>query len=154
MKLGIKKNHENEWLVHIGFATIKLDRFSVELLNITLEHLIALEHGETHSILQSYIAMGLKIKDLGAAGIQMLVLESDNQDLLRLMQVAKDQDLHDVIIKNAGGILARQLKSDFEKSAMPDDEVAKESIKRIVETLFRLETQGKIEFYDENKRYI
>lgn len=154
MKLGIKKNHENEWLVHIGFATIKLDRFSVELLNITLEHLIALEHGETHSILQSYIAMGLKIKDLGAAGIQMLVLESDNQDLLRLMQVAKDQDLHDVIIKNAGGILARQLKSDFEKSAMPDDEVAKESIKRILETLFRLETQGKIEFYDENKRYI
>lgn len=154
MKLGIKKNHENEWMVNIGFATIKLDRFSVELLNITLEHLIALEHGETHSILQSYIAMGLKIKDLGAAGIQLLVLESDNQDLLRLMQVAKDKELHDVIIKNAGGILARQLKSDFEKSAMPDDEVAKESIKRIVETLFRLETQGKIEFYDENKRYI
>ncbi len=154
MKLGIKKNHENEWLVHIGFATVKLDRFSVELLNITLEHLIALDHGETHSILQSYIAMGLKIKDLDAAGIQLLVLESDNQDLLKLMQVANDQDLNDAIIKNAGGILARQLKSDFEKSAQPDTDVAKEAIKRIVETLFNLETQGKIEFYDENKRYI
>lgn len=154
MKLGIKKNHENEWLVHIGFATVKLDRFSVELLNITLEHLIALDHGETHSILQSYIAMGLKIKELDAAGIQLLVLESDNQDLLRLMQVAEDKELNDAIIKNAGGILARQLKSDFEKSAKPDTDVAKEAIKRIVETLFTLETQGKIEFYDENKRYI
>lgn len=154
MKLGIKKNHENEWLVHIGFATVKLDRFSVELLNITLEHLIALDHGETHSILHSYIAMGLKIKELDAAGIQLLVLESDNQDLLKLMQVAEDKDLNDAIIKNAGGILARQLKSDFEKSAKPDEDVAKEAIKRIVETLFTLETQGKIEFYDENKRYI
>lgn len=154
MKLGIKKNHENEWLVHIGFATVKLDRFSVELLNITLEHLIALDHGETHSILHSYIAMGLKIKELDAAGIQLLVLESDNQDLLKLMQVADDKDLNDAIIKNAGGILARQLKSDFEKSAKPDEDVAKEAIKRIVETLFTLETQGKIEFYDENKRYI
>ncbi|NCN42749.1 MAG: hypothetical protein CO158_05405 [Piscirickettsiaceae bacterium CG_4_9_14_3_um_filter_43_564] len=154
MKLGIKKNHENEWLVHIGFVTVKLDRFSVELLNITLEHLIALDHGETHSILQSYIAMGLKIKELDATGVQLLVLESDNQDLLRLMQVANDKALNDILIKNAGGILARQLKSDFEKSAMPDTEVAKEAIKRIVETLFNLEAQGKIEFYDENKRYI
>lgn len=154
MKLGIKKNHENEWLVQIGFATIKLDRFSIELLDITLEHLIALEHGETHSILQSYISLGLKIKDLDASGIQLLVLESDNQDLLKLMQVANDQDLNDVIIKNAGGILARQLKSDYEKSAKPDSEVAKVAIKRIVETLFNLEGEGKIEFFDENKRYI
>ena len=55
MKIGLKKLHENEWLVHIGCAAVKMDQFSVSLLNITLEHLLALEQGESHSTLKSYI---------------------------------------------------------------------------------------------------
>lgn len=154
MKLGIKKVHENEWLIHIGYASIKMDRFSVELLNITLEHLIALEHGQSHSILNSYIQLSLKIKELAPAGVQMLVRAIDNQDLLKLVQVADDAVLTEMIIENVGSILAKQLTSDLEKSIMPTEPDAKAAIKRVVEKLFELESQGKIEFMDEMTHYI
>jgi len=154
MKLGIKKVHENEWLIHIGYASIKMDRFSVELLNITLEHLIALEHDQSHSILNSYIQLGRKIKELAPAGVQMLVRAIDNQDLLKLVQVADDAILTEMIIENVGSILAKQLNSDLEKSIMPTEADAKVAIKRVVEKLFELESQGKIEFMDEMTHYI
>lgn len=154
MKLGIKKVHENEWLIHIGYASIKMDRFSVELLNITLEHLIALEHGQTHSILNSYIELGRKIKELTPAGAQLLVRSIDNQDLLKLMQVANDAALTEMVVGNVGSILAKQLSADLEKSIMPSESDAKVAIKRIVEKMFELESQGKIEFMDEMTEYI
>ncbi|MDG4812684.1 FliG C-terminal domain-containing protein [Hydrogenovibrio sp. 3SP14C1] len=154
MKLGIKKVQENEWLIHIGYASIKMDRFSVELLNITLEHLIALEHGESHSVLNSYTQLACKIKELEPAGIQLLVRSIDNQDLLKLMQVANDDSLTQMVVENVGGILAKQLNSDLEKSIMPTESDAKAAIKRVVVKMFELESQGKIEFMDEMTQYI
>lgn len=154
MKLGIKKNHENEWLVTMGPASIRMDRFSVELLNITLEHMVALEHGETHSELDSYVRLGKKIKELDQSGVQLLVRSVDNQDLLKFILVSHDEALALLIMKNVGGILAKQLQSDIEKSLIPDVEEAKAAIKRIVETMYDLETNGKIEFFDATTKYI
>lgn len=154
MKLGIKKIHENEWVVTTGCASIRLDRFSVELLNITLEHLVALEHGQSHSVLDSYVRLGRKIKELDQAGIQLLVRTVDNQDLLKFILVAHDEALALLVMQNVGGILAKQLQTDIEKSLIPDVEEAKAAIKRIVETMFELESQGKIEFFDETTQYI
>jgi hypothetical protein len=154
MKLGIKKVHENEWLVHIGYASIRLDRFSVELLNITLEHLVALEHGQTHSTLTSYIKLGCRIRELDDAGVQLLVRGVDNQDLLKLMLVAQDETLNEVVLRNVGGILARQLNADMANPAPPNNDEAKAAIKRVVEKMFELECQGKIEFFDKNTQYI
>lgn len=154
MKLGIKKVHENEWLVHIGYASIRLDRFSVELLNITLEHLVALEHGQTHSTLTSYIKLGCRIRELDDAGVQLLVRGVDNQDLLKLMVVAQDEELNEAVLRNVGGILAKQLKADMANPAPPNNDEAKAAIKRVVEKMFELECQGKIEFFDKNTQYI
>ncbi|MGC9385604.1 MAG: FliG C-terminal domain-containing protein [Hydrogenovibrio sp.] len=154
MKIGIKKVHENEWLVHIGYATIRMDRFSVELLNIALEHLIALEHGQVHSTLQSYIKLGSRIKELDESSIQKLMHEVDNQDLLKLMLVVQDEALNDIILRNVGGILAKQLKTDLANPTMPDNTSAKIAIQRIVEKMFDLESQGKIEFFNQNTQYI
>lgn len=154
MKVGIKKQHENEWLVHIGCGAVKMDRFSVELLSITLEHLLALERGEVHSTLKSYVKLALRLKELKPLELQKLLREVDNQDILVLMMVARDAQLSDSIIKNIGGIMAKQLHEDLQKATMPSEESAKEAIKRVVEKLFELEGLGQIEFVNDSTRYI
>lgn len=154
MKIGIKKVHENEWLVHIGPAVVKMDQFSVALLDITLEHLLALEHGESHSTLTSYVKLGLRIKELGALECQKLLRALDNKDVLLLMLIAQDSELNAQVMKNTGGILAKQLEADVANSPLPDEEVAKAAIRRIVEKMFELEASGKIEFTSAQTQYI
>jgi len=154
MKVGIKKIHENEWMVHIGMATIKMDLFSVQLLNISLEHSTALQKGQAHSVLTSYIKLGAKIKELDVAGVQRLIRDVDNQDLLKLLMISNDHVLTDLVLKNMGGILAKQLEADLLESLMPDVEDAKLAIKRIVEKMFALEAEGQIEFFNETTEYI
>jgi len=154
MKIGIKKVHESEWLVHIGCASIKVDPFSLALLEIMLEHLLALEHGESHSTLKSYVKLGLKIKTLPDIECQKFLQEVDTKDLLDLMMVADDRELNTLILKNMGGILAKQLKTDLMVANVPTEAHAKRAIKRIVEKLFEMESRGEIEFRTDNTRYI
>jgi flagellar motor switch protein FliG len=154
MKVGIRKVQENEWLVHIGFANMHLDRFSVELLAITLEHVRALEHGETHSILNSYVQLALRIKELDDKGLQRLTREVESQDLLELMVLAQDTDMNERIMKNLGSMVAKQLRSDLIKADSVSERAGKEAVKRVIETMFALETQGIIEFYNDTTQYI
>lgn len=154
MKVGIKKLQENEWLVHIGCGAVKMDQFSVALLNITLEHLLALEHGQTHSTLGSYVKLGLRIKQLKALDLQKLLRELESKDILIMMLLANDAELNDAILANIGGILAKQIDRDIATAQMPEHEVAKDAIRRIVEKTFELESKGQIEFVTENVRYI
>ncbi|KUJ72825.1 FliG C-terminal domain-containing protein [Thiomicrospira sp. WB1] len=154
MKVGIRKVQENEWLVHIGFANMHLDRFSVELLAITLEHVRALEHGETHSILNSYVQLALRIKELDDKGLQRLTREVESQDLLELMVLAQDTDMNERILKNLGSMVAKQLRSDLIKADSVSERAGKEAVKRVIETMFALETQGIIEFYNDTTQYI
>ncbi len=154
MKIGIKKIHENEWSVHIGNASIRMDQFSVALLNITLEHLLALEHGDEHSILDSYISLGLRLKQLRPSDLQKLIQTIDNRDLLNLMLVAKDDDLNAIVMKNMGGILLKQFEVDMANTEEPNHDDARESIKTIIETMFKLEGDGQLEVINEKTRYI
>lgn len=154
MKIGIKKIHENEWLVHIGNASVKMDQFSVAILNITLEHLLALEHGETHSNLKSYIKLGCRIKELKAEDLQKFIPTLDSRDVLNLMLAADDAALNAAIMQNMGGILVKQFEDDLANSSPPDEEEAKESIKLIIEKMFILEAQGQIEVMTEHTEYI
>ncbi len=154
MKVGIKKVHENEWSVHIGNAAVKLDHFSVALLNITLEHLLALEHGDEHSTLDSYISLGLRMKSLKPVDLQKFMQILNNKDVLNLMLVARDHELNDLVMENIGGILAKQFDADLASSTMPSEEEAKISIKNIVEKMFEQEAQGRLEVLSEDTRYI
>lgn len=154
MKVGIKRIHENEWAVHVGCATIKMDLFSVQLLNISLEHLLALQDGEEHSLLKSYIQLGARIKELNPAGIQKLVRAVDNRDLLKLLMASNDGELSLLVLQNLGGILAKQLQADMERSPKPDVEESKQAIKRVVETMFEMEGNGEIEFFNDDTKYI
>jgi len=154
MKVGIKKLHENEWLVHIGNASVKLDHFSVALLNITLEHLLALQHGDEHSTLQSYVGLGLRLKQLKPTDMQKFIQSIDNKDLLNLMLVANDHEFSEKVMENVGGILSKQFAADLASATMPDEEQAKDSIKKIVERLFELEGLGQLEIVNDETRYI
>lgn len=154
MKIGIKKAYETEWLVQIGCASVTLDRFSLALLEIMLEHLLALEHGESHSTLRSYVKLGLKIKTLPDLECQKFLQEVDTKDLLEMMMIADDRELNTLILDNIGGILAKQLKADLMVATVPTEAHAKRAIKRIVEKLFELEARGEIEFRTEKTRYI
>jgi hypothetical protein len=154
MKVGIQKVHENEWLVQFGCAVMRMDRFSVELLNITLEHMLALAHGENHSTLKSYIKLGLKLKQLTNTDMQIVMREVNHHDLVILMGLAKDSELIQKIMMGAGSILAKQLETDLLNNPMPEHEVAKACMRRLVEKLFELNTSGRIEFHDENTQYI
>ena len=154
MKVGIKKIHENEWMVHLGNATVKLDTFSVALLNITLEHLLALEHGQEHSTLKSYVALGLRLKQLKDKDMQNFIQTVENKDLLNLMLAAADQGLNDHVVSNMGGILAKQFEEDMASATMPNECEARESIKKVVEAMFELDAKGKLEIVNESTQYI
>ncbi len=154
MKVGIQKLHENEWQVNMGCASVKMDRFSVALLHITLEHLLALEHGQSHSTLKSYVKLGLKLDDLDDLGLQKVLSEVDSKAVLDLVMLAEQPAFTDRVLKNLGGILAKQLKADLDSNNMPEEQQAKESIQHIIEKMFDLEASGKIEFIKEDTQYI
>lgn len=154
MKVGIKKIHENEWSVQLGNAAVKMDHFSVALLGMTLEHLLALEHGDQHSTLDSYVSLGLRMKQLKTKDLQRFIGMVDAKDLLVLMLVAKDHEFNLHVIDNMGGILSKQFEADLASTAMPEEEEAKAAIRRLVEKMFLLEAQGQIEVINEDTAYI
>lgn len=154
MEVGLQKLHEDEWLVHIGCAKMKMDRFSVALLHITLEHLIALEKGESHSNLEGYIKLGLRMKALSDLHLQKLLRNIRNEDLLILMKAAQDHSFNQQILENVGAMMAKQLETDLQEAEMPSEVEAKDAIRRVVEATFHLETSGEIEFFTDAVRYI
>ena len=154
MQVGIQKLHENEWLIHVGCAKIKMDRFSVELLNITLEHVLMLEHGQSHSTFKSYIKLGLRLAELDNRYLQKVLSVVDNIDLLNLLLVANEAGFTEKVMGNVGGILAKQLQADLISAEVPHESVASVSIQKIVEIMFALEASGDIEFVNENTKYI
>ena len=154
MQVGIKKIHENEWQVHIGFAAIKIDRFSLALLQITLEHLLALDRGEQHSTLQSYIKLGMRMKKLSQNHLQTLLRVLNSNDLVVLLRLAEDETFINLVLENSGAIISKQISRDLQEAPMADEESAKNAIRRIVEKTFELQALGKIEFTNEETRYI
>ncbi|MBD3821475.1 MAG: hypothetical protein IE914_04350 [Thiotrichales bacterium] len=154
MKLGIKKLHENEWQVHIGNAMIRMDRFSLELLNIALEHLQALESGQVHSVLKSYVHLADHLMMLSPSDLQTLLRAIANEDVLILLLTANNPDLNEKVLSNTGGILAKQLQADLERTPMPNHDVAKAAIRRVIEKMYEFDGDGIIQVQTGEERYI
>lgn len=154
MKLGIKKLHENEWQVHIGCAQVRLDRFSLELLNIALEHLQALESGQVHSVLKSYVRLAERLLLLSPGDLQTLLRSVANEDVLRLLLISENEALTQKVLENTGGIMAKQLQGDLEKTPKPAHEDAKAAIRRVIEKMFEFDADGVIQVQTGEERYI
>ncbi len=154
MKLGIKKLHENEWQLHVGEAFVRLDRYSLELLQESLDHLLQMDSGQSSSVISGHIKLALKLLSLSDRSLQVLIHDTESEDISKMLMIAKNEALTDKILNNVGGIMSKQLRSDIDNSAMPSEEVAIASIRHIVESMFALEAKGEIEFDAENSRYI
>lgn len=154
MKVGIKKLQGDEWQVHIGCARVKMDRFSLELLNSTLEHLTMLKSGQSHSNVKSYIKLGLRLDDLDDRALQKVLSSLDSKEVLILLLAVKKPDFTQKVLKNIGGILSKQLQADLEVTELPDEDQVKRSIQHIVETLFSMEANGQIEIVKNDTKYI
>lgn len=154
MKVGIKKVHEDEWWVEAGCATIRLNYFQVELLNIVLKQAVSLEEGGRYDLLQGFVQLSKKLNLLSDEDMQLLLRQIDDRDLSNLLRVLDDEELKKRILRNVGPLVAKQLKQDLEQEASLDEEVVKHSIERIMRRAFELEAQGKIEFQTEVTEYI
>lgn len=154
MKIGIQKVSENEWLLKIGYVILRLDRISMEKITFTLNAMLKLEKGEETSTFTSYLHLAKKLKQLSSGDIQVLTREVNNQDLVVLLGYAKDQELNNRIFENLGGILAKQMETDLLNNPLPVGQEATNAVGRVVETLYRLDSEGKIEFINEDTQYI
>ncbi|GAB6035306.1 FliG C-terminal domain-containing protein [Galenea microaerophila] len=152
MKVGIKRVSESEWLVHVGCAWLRLGRFSLELLNLSLENAIT-QNSSAH-LIQSYIQLGLKMNELDDKGMQLLLRTVDPKDIVVLLQVSNDAEFVKRVLKNLGVLLAKQIEQDLQQNEMPSEEAIKASIRRIAERMFEMEQRGEIEFFNENTQYI
>lgn len=155
MKIGITKLHENEWQIQVGQTRIKLDRFSTELLNITLEHAVALEEGKHHSTLESYVKLGMRLQHLDDINLQNVLRDIKSVDLVNLILCANTPEFNEKILRNVGSIKSKQIAADIDKNPPPLHEAAKDSIRRIVEHMFALEAKGEIDICcNQVQRYI
>ncbi len=154
MKVGIKKIHEDEWWVEAGCATIRLNYFQVELLNIVLKQAVSLEEGGRYDLLQGFVQLSHKLALLSDGDLQLLLREVDDQDLSRLLQVLDDEALKARLLRNVGPLVAKQLQQDLQSDRQLDEESVKCSIERIMRHAFALEEQGRIEFQTEVTEYI
>jgi len=152
MKVGIKRVSESEWLVHIEFAWIRLDRFSVELLNMSLENAVT-QNSSAH-LLHSYLKLGLKLDELDDRGLQKVLRVLDPRDLVVLLQAVKQPVFTNRLLNNMGGLLAKQVERDLQNNEMPTEDAIKQSIRRIAEKTFDLEQKGEVEFFNEHTQYI
>lgn len=154
MKIGIQKVSENEWLLKIGYVILRLDRISMEKITFTLNAMLKLEKGAETSTFTSYLHLSKKLKQLSSGDVQVLTREVNNQDLVVLLGYAKDQELNNRIFENLGGILAKQMEADLLNNLLPVGQEATNAVGRVVETLYRLDSEGKIEFINEDTQYI
>ncbi len=154
MKIGIKKINEDDWQIHIDNAFVHLDRFSLELLYCSVEDLLALNEGQQSTALTAHIKLAEKILMLSDADMSLLLINLDNEDILKLILVAKDLNIEYKVLQNIGGIMSKQLLSDIELSDYPATEDAITAIKNIVEKMFELEMSGQIEFIESDAKFI
>lgn len=154
MKLGIKKLHENEWQLHIESAFVRVDRYSLELLQIVLGDLLEMDLGHSTSVIAGHEKLASKLLDLDSTNLQLILRSIDNEDLLKMMVAVNNTKLTEQILENVGGIMSQQLESDARSISIPSDEEAIKSIKKIVEKMYELEASGKIEFKSYESRFI
>jgi hypothetical protein len=152
MKVGVKRLSEAEWQVRVGCAWIRMDRFSIELLNMSLES--AADQANGVHLLQSYLKLGLQMQELDDKGLQRLLRELDPKDVEVFLVAAKDKTFTERVLKNMGGLLVKQMEQDMSQLPQPTEDEIKQSVRRIAEKMFELEQQGEIEFFDEYTQYI
>ncbi len=154
MKVGIRKVHEDEWWVEIGCATLRLNYFQVELLNILLKEALRLAEGGEYDLLRGFVSLSHKLRLLSDTDLQLLLRQVDDQDLALWLRVLDDAALRERVLHNVGPLVARQLEQDLAEERPVEAEAAMAAIERIMRRAFELDARGEIEFQTEVTEYI
>lgn len=154
MKVGIRKVHEDEWWVEAGCATVRLNYFEVELLNILLQEGVRLCEGGEYELLTGFIKLAHKLDLLSDEDLQKVLHAVSDQDLALLLRTLNEGDFRARLLRNVGPLLVKQLEQDLNMDAPLDVEAAKDAIERIMRTAFEMEARGEVDFQTAVTEYI
>lgn len=154
MKVGMQKVNDNEWLIQMGNAVLRLDRFTTHLLRISLKNALAASHNESFSLTESYMCMTLKLKYL-APNDWPILIQHVGMDAMRIwLTLLKDEDLKRNALRLMGTVAEKQMREDIATMKLPEKTVQKTTLRAFVEKIYELEDMGCIEFYYEASAYI
>ncbi len=154
MKVGIRKVHEDEWWVEAGCATVRLNYFEVELLNILLQEGVRLCEGGEFDLLAGFIKLAHKLDLLSDEDLQKVLRAVNDRDLALLLRALNEGEFRARILRNVGPLVAKQLEEDLNAATPLDVEAAKDAIERVMRTAFEMEAWGEIEFQTAVTEYI
>lgn len=154
MKIGMQKVHDNEWLIQMGPAILRLDRFTTHLFHISLKHSLCPDSKDKTSILQNYVQMSLKLNFLSPLDWPNLIQHLHKDDLRVWLKLLQDENLKAMALRQMGTVAGKQMALDLETLALPDEAEQKLAMRRFLETLYRIEDEGLIEFHYPASAYL
>lgn len=154
MKIGMQKVNDNEWLVQMGNAILRLDRFSTHLMRISLKHSLRNAHNDHDGVIKSYLKMSLKLKFISSIDWPVFIQKVDKNDLRIWLTLLEDKDLKRNAMRNMGQSQEKQMLEDISTLPLPEKMEQKEALVRLVRLVYELEDQGMIEFHYESSAYL
>jgi len=154
MKIGMQKVNDNEWLVQMGNAILRLDRFCTHLMRISLKHSLRHAHTDHEGVIKSYLKMSLKLKFISSIDWPVFIQKVDKTDLRIWLTLLDDKDLKRNALRNMGQSQEKQMLEDISTLPLPEKMDQKEALVRLVRLVYELEDQGVIEFHYESSAYL
>jgi hypothetical protein len=154
MKIGMQKVNDNEWLVQMGNAILRLDRFSTHLMRISLKHSLRNANNDHDGVIKSYLKMSLKLKFISSIDWPVFIQKVDKTDLRIWLTLLEDKDLKRNALRNMGQSQEKQMLEDISTLPLPEKMDQKEALVRLVRLVYELEDQGVIEFHYESSAYL
>lgn len=154
MKIGMQKVNDNEWLVQIGNAILRIDRFTAHLMRISLKHSLRSSGQDQDAVIKSYLKMALKLKFICQNDWPQFLSRVDKNDLRIWLALLQDDDLKRTVLRNMGQAQEKQMLEDIKHLPMPDKPAQKEALVRLIRLVYSLEDQGLIEFHYESSAYL
>ena len=154
MKVGMQKVNDNEWLIQMGNAIVRLDRFTTHLLRISLKYGTQDSSTKTQALLRSYLGMTRKLDSLAPNDWSKLFDHVDRQDLRIWLCLCENKAVKNLALEKLGHAAEAQMREDMANIRLPDENAQKEAIFRFIKKIYELEDEGEIEFFYEKSAYL
>ena len=154
MKVGMQKVNDNEWLIQMGNAIVRLDRFTTHLLRISLKHGAESSSTKPQAMLKSYLAMTRKLDALAPNDWPKLLDNIERPDLRIWLCLVENRLLKERVLEKLGHTAEAQMREDMANLPLPDELAQKDAIFRFIKRIYELEDEGEIEFFYPKSTYL
>lgn len=155
MKMAIKKVHDDEWHLIVGPVALRMNHFSLELVNVLLKNtLTGDDNANVDPVMKGYYSILKQLQNLRLQDLQRLLQEVNTNDILTLASGVPDDELVQTLIKNVGPLISRQIEQDLKNGIHPSDEQVKKAIQQIMTKTYQMEQSGELEFISEETEYL